>query len=434
MIPSLIQPRLLTCVGVFLAVFGAPHLVFSSPLTLSWTDNASTELGFKVERRTHTSGTYTQIATVSANSTSYSDSTATPGETYCYRVRSFNESGDSPYSNEACGQVAPVIQKVSLSVSVVGEGSVRSNPVGVSCTPACTQTYTTGTIVTLTAIADTGWRFAGWNGGCTGQSKECPVTMTQTQNVTASFSKIVTQPTLSQTGVFRRGAWYLDSGNGRWEGCSVDTCFAFGYPDDYPVIGDWTGDGHKDVGVFRRGAWYLDSGNGRWDGCGTDRCYGFGAPGDQPVMGDWNGNGREKIGVFRNGTWYLDTGNGRWDGCGTDICISSFGLIGDQAIAGDWNGDGRTEIGVYRRGAWYLDTGNGRWDGCGIDICLSGYGYATDFAIVGDWNGDGRTEIGVFRNGSWYLDTGNKRWDGCGVDICWSGLGTSGDVPISGMH
>ena len=33
----------------------------------------------------------------------------------------------------------------------------------------------------------------------------------------------------------------------------------------------------------------------------TDRCYSYGMAGDFPVVGDWSGNGAPKIGVFRNG-------------------------------------------------------------------------------------------------------------------------------------
>jgi archaellum component FlaG (FlaF/FlaG flagellin family) len=67
---------------------------------LSWTDNASIETGFKIERKTGTSGTYSQIATVGSNVTTYKDTTAACGNQYLYRVRATN-GVDSAYSNEA---------------------------------------------------------------------------------------------------------------------------------------------------------------------------------------------------------------------------------------------------------------------------------------------------------------------------------------------
>jgi YD repeat-containing protein len=136
-------------------------------------------------------------------------------------------------------------------------------------------------------------------------------------------------------GVFRNGAWYLDTnGNGVWD-AGTDTVTTFGLPGDIPVTGDWTGTGTAKIGVFRNGVWYLDAnGNGVWDG-GTDTAAYFGLAGDIPVVGDWNGTGTSKIGVFRDGVWYLDTnGNGVWDG-GTDTA-AYFGTTGDQPVTGKW--------------------------------------------------------------------------------------------------
>jgi hypothetical protein len=75
--------------------------VSSSQVSLSWTDNANNETGFKIERKTGAGGTYSQIATPGANATSYPDTGLAAGTTYYYRVRANNASGDSPYSNEA---------------------------------------------------------------------------------------------------------------------------------------------------------------------------------------------------------------------------------------------------------------------------------------------------------------------------------------------
>ena len=72
----------------------------SSQINLSWTDNASDETGFKIERKTG-SGSYAQIATVGANVTSYQSAGLSASTTYTYRVRATNASGDSAYSNEA---------------------------------------------------------------------------------------------------------------------------------------------------------------------------------------------------------------------------------------------------------------------------------------------------------------------------------------------
>jgi hypothetical protein len=112
------------------------------------------------------------------------------------------------------------------------------------------------------------------------------------------------------------------------------------------------------IGVFRNGAWYLDTnGNDAWN-AGTDTVTSFGTTGDVPVAGDWDGTGSARIGVFRNGVWFLDTnGNGVSDGTDT---VAYFGMTGDIPVVGDWNGNGTSKIGVFRNGVWFLDT-NGSW-------------------------------------------------------------------------
>jgi hypothetical protein len=73
----------------------------TSRIALAWTDNAYNEDGFKIERKTGATGTYTSIATVGANVTSYSNTGLTPETTYYYRILAYNAGGNSVYSNEA---------------------------------------------------------------------------------------------------------------------------------------------------------------------------------------------------------------------------------------------------------------------------------------------------------------------------------------------
>jgi len=69
-------------------------------ITLSWSDNSNNESGFKIERSTD-GVNFSQIATTGANTTSYTNSSLTTGTTYHYRVRAYNDAGDSAYSNTA---------------------------------------------------------------------------------------------------------------------------------------------------------------------------------------------------------------------------------------------------------------------------------------------------------------------------------------------
>jgi titin len=74
--------------------------ISSSEINLSWSDNSDNEDGFKIERK-ELGGTYTEIKTLTANVTSYSDTGLNPNTTYYYRIRAYNSFGHSDYSNEA---------------------------------------------------------------------------------------------------------------------------------------------------------------------------------------------------------------------------------------------------------------------------------------------------------------------------------------------
>jgi len=74
-------------------------VVASNRIDLSWTDNSTNELGFKVERCINSGCTnFIHIATVAANTTTYQSMGLAPGTTYRYRVRGYNSVGNSSYS------------------------------------------------------------------------------------------------------------------------------------------------------------------------------------------------------------------------------------------------------------------------------------------------------------------------------------------------
>ncbi len=71
----------------------------STSIKLTWTDNSGNETGFKIERKL-SGGSYSQLKTVSANTTSYTDTGLSSSTKYYYKVRAYNDAGDSDYSNE----------------------------------------------------------------------------------------------------------------------------------------------------------------------------------------------------------------------------------------------------------------------------------------------------------------------------------------------
>ena len=76
---------------------------------------------------------------------------------------------------------------LSLNKAGTGSGLVSSSPAGISCGADCSEVYTAGTVVTLTAAPDANSTFGGWSGACTGNGA-CTVTMNASKSVEATFN------------------------------------------------------------------------------------------------------------------------------------------------------------------------------------------------------------------------------------------------------
>ena len=72
-------------------------LLWPGTSALAWTDASKFEDGFKIERSPDGSTGWTQIATVAEGVTVYSDTGRVADTTYHYRVRAYNDNGDSEY-------------------------------------------------------------------------------------------------------------------------------------------------------------------------------------------------------------------------------------------------------------------------------------------------------------------------------------------------
>jgi len=82
--------------------------VSSSQINLTWTDQSANENGFRVERCAGASCTaFTQIASLSANTTSYQNIALTANTAYRYRVIAFNDGGSSSPSGIAAATTSP---------------------------------------------------------------------------------------------------------------------------------------------------------------------------------------------------------------------------------------------------------------------------------------------------------------------------------------
>jgi hypothetical protein len=197
---------------------------------------------------------------------------------------------------------------------------------------------------------------------------------------------------------------------------------------NYPIMGDWNGDGVDTIGIYdrARGVFLLRNQN----------ATGFpayepvmGNPGDQPLAGRWTPDmNHDGIGVFRNsnGILYLK----KVISTGFSDYFAVMGNPGDVGLAGDWNSDGLDSVGVYRpsQSKFYLTNNN---EPSGITFSqmdfIHGDG-AQDKPFVGDWTGNAVSKPGLFRSGTFML---RNTLSGGAPDVTFA-YGAAGDMPLAG--
>ncbi|HEU0305116.1 MAG TPA: hypothetical protein VFR32_11110 [Gaiellaceae bacterium] len=79
------------------------------------------------------------------------------------------------------------LARAPLAVSVTGKGSVTSSPAGIACGTACGVVLPRGVRMTLSAVPEPGWVFAGWSGSCRGVSRSCALTAKTAASVLAAY-------------------------------------------------------------------------------------------------------------------------------------------------------------------------------------------------------------------------------------------------------
>lgn len=107
-------------------------VVSEREVELRWRDNSDNEDGFKLERKALNSE-YKEIAELGTDINYYLDKTVTPKMFYYYRVKAYNKSGESAYSNEVLvetkvGETPPEEEKVPLAPSDL-EGELKGETI-----------------------------------------------------------------------------------------------------------------------------------------------------------------------------------------------------------------------------------------------------------------------------------------------------------------
>jgi len=117
-----------TTVHCTIAVPAAPAYVVltvmsANQVNVAWNDLSSSEANFLIERSTN-GVNFTQVASVNANSTSWSDTTVSADSTYYYRVRATNVLGSSAYTPSAVTATALPSAPTGLTAVIIAGGDV----------------------------------------------------------------------------------------------------------------------------------------------------------------------------------------------------------------------------------------------------------------------------------------------------------------------
>ena len=156
-------------------------------VTLSWDANSEPDLVGYILHYGTSSRDYLDGVDV-GNTTGCTISGLDPGQVYYFAVTAYNTVGESGFSEEVAYTIPdtpppPSELQYELSVATVGNGSVVLDPPG--------GTYNKGTVVQLTAVADSGSSFDKWSRDITGTVNPINITMNDDKAVTANFEAVV---------------------------------------------------------------------------------------------------------------------------------------------------------------------------------------------------------------------------------------------------
>jgi hypothetical protein len=133
----------------------------------------------------------------------YSDMTVDPVDdcTFWYTQEYYPADAPRSWSTRIGNFKFPscAVNKVTVTKSGSGAGSITSSPAGMNCGATCLFEWAHGTSVTLTPAADPGSAFTGWSGGGCSGTGSCTVTLNADTTVTATFVALRTL-TVGRTG------------------------------------------------------------------------------------------------------------------------------------------------------------------------------------------------------------------------------------------
>jgi hypothetical protein len=158
--------------------------VSSTPL-LSWSDVAeATSYTVQVCGNSNCSNI---IASASVASSPWTvSSSLNPVTQYWWRVNAGDSCGAGPWSSIWSFSTSLITYTLNVNINPSDGGTVAGT--GITCPGSCSNAYGSGTSVTLTANANSGFAFYGWSGCNVATENTCYVTLDTDKTVTASYT------------------------------------------------------------------------------------------------------------------------------------------------------------------------------------------------------------------------------------------------------
>lgn len=165
----------------------------------------------------------------------------------------------------------------------------------------------------------------------------------------------------------------------------------FGRADDFPLCGDWDGNGIDTPGVVRGNVFHLAG--SRRDGGAPVTTFAFGRADDHPLVGNWDIDHAEEVALARGNTYVFASDNVAGGGRVTSY---RFGRADDFPVVSSFGGTGSDTLALRRGNRFFVS-----FDGPGgpapkADRVIS-FGRTNDFPLAGRIERSPTGSIGVAR-------------------------------------
>jgi len=98
----------------------------TTQINLSWTNNATDESGFIIQRAPSATGTFTPIGIAAGGQSNYQDSGLSPGTTYFYRVYATDNTGNSSFTNASATTLGNTYSSWVIQEGLTGANALQT--------------------------------------------------------------------------------------------------------------------------------------------------------------------------------------------------------------------------------------------------------------------------------------------------------------------